>query len=196
MRTALRRNAVTVLETLIVITIISILAAMAYTSSNMSVDDQLLSAAQILANDLSYGRSLAVANNDKYMFTFNLTGNSYTLQHSGTNPALTNLPQTPFFRTPSPQNTVSLAALPEIGLQVSLLAVGATSGTSTSAITQIEFGPLGQTTDSRVATVWLAAGPAGSQQYISVSVNPVTGLASLSGLSSTAPPANLLPPGG
>ena len=64
----------TLIELLIVVAVMGILAGLVLPSSNPSLHDQLRSAAQILAGDLAYGRSLAVTHNSRYQFTFDLTG--------------------------------------------------------------------------------------------------------------------------
>ena len=73
---------------LIVVSILLVFAGLLIPCSNQTGYDQLLSAARVLASDLAYARSLAVTNNDQYTVSFSGSGNSYTLQYSGSNPAL------------------------------------------------------------------------------------------------------------
>jgi len=180
----------TLLELLIVIAVIGVLVGLAMPSSAPSVHEQLRSTARILATDLAYGRSLAVSNNGTYKVTFDIPNNRYTLQYSGSNPALRNLPRSPFSAPgdPADQRRVDLNALPHIGAAPQLAAVAAT-GTPMQAVTDLEFGPLGATTRSSPTTIWLAAGPTGKTRYITVSVNPVTGLVDIGADTGTAPPA-------
>ena len=73
----------TLVEVLMVVLLMSVLAAIALPSMNPSIHDQLQAVAEIVANDMAYGRSLAVANNGTYRFTFDLTNNQYYLQYTG-----------------------------------------------------------------------------------------------------------------
>ena len=90
------RTAFTLLELLLVMAVVGILLGMVLTRDEPSANDQLRAAAAILASDLDYGRSLAVANSDTYRFTFDNQNNRYILQYSGSNTALSALPATPF----------------------------------------------------------------------------------------------------
>src|SRR5687767_13343326 len=102
------------IELLIVVSIMGVLAALVLPNSNPGLHDQLQSAAQIVASDIAYGRSLAVANNSRYRFVFEANNNRYVLRHSGANTALNVLPSAAF-RSPSDppdQHIVELAALP------------------------------------------------------------------------------------
>ena len=184
-----RSAAFTLLELLLVMAIIGFLAAIVLPSLQPAVYDQLRSTAQILATDLSYARSLAVANNDNYRITFDLTGNTYTMTHSGANPALNTLPWTPFSSstdTPT-QHIVNLGNLPHVGPLVRLSAV-ATSGTTYQSVTTVEYGSLGQTIRADPTVVWLMAGAGTSRRYISLQVDPVTGLVQVNGYSNVGPP--------
>jgi prepilin-type N-terminal cleavage/methylation domain-containing protein len=184
-----RSAAFTLLELLLVMAIIGFLAAIVLPSLQPAVYDQLRSTAQILATDLSYARSLAVANNDNYRITFDLAGNTYTMTHSGANPALNTLPWTPFSSstdTPT-QHIVNLGNLPHVGPLVRLSAV-ATSGTTYQSVTTVEYGSLGQTIRADPTMVWLMAGAGTSRRYISLQVDPVTGLVQVNGYSNVGPP--------
>ena len=46
-------------------------------------------------------------------------------------------------------------------------------------LTQIEFGPLGSTTESDETVIWFSAGSGTTEQNVGVFVNPVTGLATV-----------------
>lgn len=180
-------------ELLMVITLMSIAAALALPSVNPGIHDQLQGAAEIVAGDLAYARGLAVTNNGTYRFTFDLTNSAYTLVYSGSDPSLKTLPSNPF-QAPGAdptQYTVALSQLPSLGGSVQLAAVG-TSGTNPAPQTTIEFGPYGSTTQSAATVVWLSAGAGAAQRFISVSVNPVTGLATIGPFEGTGPPSSIL----
>jgi prepilin-type N-terminal cleavage/methylation domain-containing protein len=165
------------IELLLVLTIMGILASMAIPNANPSLHDQLEGVAQMLAGDIAYARNLAVVNNSTYRFTFDITNNQYILKYSGTNPALVNLPKSPFgSQTDSAsQQTVQLSHLPHIGGSVQLAAVYSMT-TPAQSITDLEFGSLGQTTRAGNTIIWLGAGTGTAARYLSVRVNPVTGL--------------------
>ena len=97
--------------------------------------------------DLAYGRSLAVLNNDTYQFLFDLADNQYTLEYSGSNPALATLPPNPFHASQdsATQFVVRLAKLPRLGAPVSLYDVQELTPSPVEA-TSVQFGPLGATT--------------------------------------------------
>ncbi len=187
-----RRTAgLTALELLLVVVIVALLAAMVLPNAQEACYDQLRTTAQIVAADLAYARSLAVANNDNYRITFDLNGNTYTLTHSGTNAALNTLPFSPFSPGPlATQHVVGLNDLPHVGPVVRLSAV-ATTGSGMQAVGNIEFGPLGQTTCTAPTMVWLMAGNGTERRYITLQTNPVTGLIQVNGYSSVGPPQGI-----
>jgi Tfp pilus assembly protein FimT len=176
------------IEVLLVLAIMGVLVGLALPSSEPSIYDQLRAVARILANDLSYGRSLAVANNSTYRFTFDAAGNQYVLEHAGTNAALNKLPKLAFSadNASSDKYAVKLAELPHVGPTVRLFAATA-GGASPQAVTTLDFGPLGATTRSSPTTIWLAAGSGAATRYVSLSVNPVTGLVETGSVTSTPP---------
>jgi prepilin-type N-terminal cleavage/methylation domain-containing protein len=179
----------TLLELLLVVAIVAILAGVLLPNTQPAVYDQLRSTAQIVATDLAYARSLAVANNDNYRITFDLGANRYVLKHSGANAALNQLPNTPFssLGDPPDQHIVSLEDLPHAGPTVRLAAV-ATTGTTVQSVDNVEFGPLGQTTRTDPTTLWLMAGGGDDTKYMTLVVNPVTGITQVGGYSSVGPP--------
>lgn len=173
------------IEMLLVLAFIAILAAIAMPSMEPAVVDQLRATARIVAADLAYARSLAVGNNSTYRITFDLSKNRYVLQHSGTNGALDALPKSPFSSPgdPADRHIVALDDLPHVGSPVQL--AGVLSGAA--ALGNVEFGPLGQTINVQPTTIWLRAGRGDQARYISLEVNPVTGMVSIADCSKNAP---------
>src|ERR1700676_4458527 len=166
-RTPRIRSGLTVVEMLIVVMLMSILAAVTLPSAMPSLHEQLVGAAQIVAADLSYGRSLAVLNNDTYQFLFDLGNNQYTLQYAGGNAALAVLPPSPF---QSPQDLptqyiVRLRQLPRVGVPVALYDVQQLTPAPVEAST-VSFGPLGSTVQSQPTVIWLSAGAGTAKRYI------------------------------
>lgn len=177
------------IELLIVVSIMGILAALALPKFDPGIHDQLQAAARIVASDIAYGRSLSVANNSRYRITFDAKLNRYVLRHSGANAALNVLPEAPF-RSPSdpPQeHIVEFSSMPHLGgHNIRLLAVTG-SNNALIASSDLEFGPLGETTQSQETVVWLAGGRGDEARYLTVRVNPVTGLTSLGQFTSLIP---------
>ncbi len=182
----------TLIELLLVVAIIGILVAIVLPSSQPAVYDQLRSTAEIVSSHLAYARSLAVANNSKYSITFDINGNRFALKHSGTSSTLAKLPKTPFALSSdtAEQQFLDLDDIPHVGPTVRL-AGAATIGTTSETAASIEFGPLGQTTSGDPTTIWLMAGSGDNKKYITIVVNPVTGLAELGDYASTGPPSEI-----
>ena len=177
------------IELLIVISIMGIFAGVVLTSFDPSIHDRLQGTAQILATDIAYARDLAVTNNSTYTITFDTTTHQYVIEHSGTNTALETLPETPFRNPSDPpdQQITDLQNLPFGGGPVELIAVHDLTP-SIVTVTDVEFGPLGETTRSFDMQIWLAAGEGEARRYLPMLVHPVTGLTTLGELQTEAPP--------
>jgi hypothetical protein len=171
-----------------------------------SATDQLRSTARMLSAELAYARSLAVNNNSTYRVTFDARRNRIILEHSGTNAALDNLPDSAFRRPgdPATQHIVDLDDLPHVGRPVQLLgAAGYTDWwldlfgheeaprTATGRVNSVEFGPLGETDVADSTVVWLACGAGDDTQYTWLAINPITGLTQTGRITTDSPPAFL-----
>ncbi len=182
------RSAFSLIELLIVISLVGILSSLALTSIAPTVHDQLHSAANVVAAELAYGRSLAVANNSKYRFDFDVAGNRLVLRHSGIDSSLFNLPPSPF-RSPTDlasQQTLRLGELPSLGLPVRLFGAQTVAG-ATATTTFVEFGPYGETTRAETTYLYLAAGAGEARRFIPLSINPITGLTTIGAFTGAAP---------
>lgn len=173
----LNRNGFTLIELLIVVSIMAILSALVIPSATPAISQRLHSAAEMMATDLGYVRSLAVSNASEYRVTFDVTNNRYVIEHSGSNTALDTLPPGPFWAAddPATQHIVDLNLIPTLsrgGVRLSTVATG--DGTP---LTEVEFGPLGATTESDETLIWFSAGGGSQERAVAVFVNPVTGLA-------------------
>lgn len=178
----------TLVEVMIAVAVIAVVAAMAIPSFEPDVAAKLESFAQIVASDLRQARDLAVSGNSTYRVTFERTDNRYYLTHVGSNAALNTLPS-PLF--PNAANTATrtytdLDDLPQLGADARLAAVEARRSTVT-AVTTVEFGPLGATTETADTIVWLTSGPATNALYIGIRVNAVTGLTTIEPMTAAAP---------
>jgi prepilin-type N-terminal cleavage/methylation domain-containing protein len=182
-----RPRGYSLLELLLVVAVIAILAALVLPSAQPAVVEQLRSTARIVADDMAYARSLAVANNSAYRITFDITGNRYTLTYSGTNASLATLPATPFAtsRDTTTQQITDLDELPHVGPTVRLAKV--LSGTSKQIVNYVEFNSLGETTGAESTLIWLTAGGGTDARYITLEVNPVTGIVFVGDCTSSGP---------
>jgi prepilin-type N-terminal cleavage/methylation domain-containing protein len=184
-----RRRALTLIELLLTLAVLGILAAILIPQLSGDLPERLAAGAQVVSADLDYARSLAVANNSSYRITFDPANNRYYLQHSGTNVQFNTLPRSPFRQIDDPvnQQTTNLSSLPipEPGVTLAAVVQMQSSGQSTSTV---EFTPLGGTTSSYQTVIWLVSGGSSMRRYVSIQVNPITGLVSI-GPTVTALPA-------
>lgn len=164
------------IELLIVVVVLGIITGAVLTQLQSTVNDQLDAAAQVVASDLYYVRNLSVSNNSSYRFTFEPHTSRYYFEHSGTNVALNTLPASPHGVTsesPTRQSTnIALVSLNAASVEVAAVELRAVTPV---AATELEFGPLGETTRSEETVIWLAAGLGDARRYLPLTVNPVTG---------------------
>jgi prepilin-type N-terminal cleavage/methylation domain-containing protein len=183
-----RRTGITLIELLMVVAIVGILAGAAVISTSPARNSQLRAVAEIVAEDLAYVRSLAVTYNSKYLLTFDATGNHYVLRHSGTDVALNTLPTGArvTYSTNAAQQVFDFDDMPALAEGVRLLGVR-TGGTTPTTVTTLEFGPLGQTTQAESTVIWLTVGRGDGLRFISISVDPVSGLTTIGDVQGTVP---------
>jgi Tfp pilus assembly protein FimT len=177
---------------LVVITLVAIIAGVVITKFDSVSHDQLLGTAQVVAADIAQARNLAVTNNSSYKITFDPEGNRYVLTHSGINSALDVLPASAFHSASgsTTQHATDLSSLPLGSSIVSLAGVESSdpkSATAPEQVLDVEFGPLGETTRTLRTTIWLSAGARNEWKFIGIEIDPITGLASIGTLQTTAP---------
>jgi len=185
-----RRLALTLIEVLLTLAVLSILAAVLIPQLSGDVPERLSAGAQIIAADLDYARSLAVANNSTYRLTFDVSNNKYDLRHTGTNAIFNTLPRSPFRQTDdtADKQTTKLSQLPLPEPGVKLTTVVQMIGTPQAATT-IEFNALGGTACASPSVIWLSCGKGNIRRYCSVIVDPVTGLVSIGSTVTSLPSA-------
>jgi len=182
------RPGLTLIEILITVAILGILAAAIIPQFGATAPDQVRGAAQIVASDIDYARSLAISNNSTYLITYSKDRNGYTLTHSGTNTSLDDLPDNPF-RKPSDDSKsliVMLSDFPHVGSGAKIAAI-VTDEPAPQAVTSIEFGTLGQTTRKQPTLIWLSSRAGAEDIYLPIEVNPVTGMTTIGEITTVAP---------
>ncbi|HUE73120.1 MAG TPA: prepilin-type N-terminal cleavage/methylation domain-containing protein [Pirellulaceae bacterium] len=189
------RCGLSLVELIVVILILAILAAFAVPHVGAGVDDRLATAATAVVGDLEMARSLAVSNASNYRFMFDTAQSTYTLKHVGTNTALDVLPASPFHHVSDSGRllTAELDDLPSLGGDVQLVSVQINLSPP-AEVADLEFGRLGSTTRVDETVLWLAAGRGSDRRYLSVVVNPTTGLAEPKPPAQKAKPDGVLDP--
>jgi len=174
------RPAYTLVELMVVIAVIGIIASVVITTLNPGIHDKLDSVAQIVIADLDYARNLAVSNGSTYKITFDPGGDSYVLTHDGSNPALDNLPSSPFGQSTDPpdQQTTVLSSLPAGGPKVSVYGVYKLTP-SAVLVNDVSFGSFGETTRPEQTVIELTCGYGENKRIRVVYIDPITGLATL-----------------
>lgn len=184
------RRGLSLIELLLTLAVLAILAAALIPQLTADLPERLDAAAQVVASDLDYARALAVANNSTYRVTFQPDQNQYYLRHTGGNSLFNALPRSPFRQNDDPvnQQTTRLSdlPLPEPGVRLVTLVVMQGAGQSA---THIEFKGLGETASKYESVVWLSCGNGAARRYISVHVNPITGLTEIGPLRGALPAA-------
>jgi prepilin-type N-terminal cleavage/methylation domain-containing protein len=171
------RRGYTLVEVMIAVSITAIMAGAAVPLFQPNVTVQLEATGQVVAADLMRVRDLAVSNNSSYRLTFDLAQNQYYLEHTGTNAALNTLPSTIYLNSSNTatRQYTKLDDLPHIGVSPKLHAV-VTVATGATNVTTVEFDALGATTASAETQIWLTTGSGDGLRYISLRIDPVTGL--------------------
>lgn len=192
-----RQRAFTLIELLIVLSLMAMLAGLVLPKTAATLEDQLQSMAQTMAADLAYARSLAVTNNSRYRVTFQFSENRYVLEHAGSDPTLQTLPASAFRNPSDPPDKyiVDLDELPQLGVPVRIVAA-ATYGSSIAPASRVEFGPLGDTAATSFTLIWLGAGTGAARRYYVIAIHPVTGLVLADprlGFTASPPPGSVMP---
>jgi prepilin-type N-terminal cleavage/methylation domain-containing protein len=184
------RTGLTLIELLLTIAVLGILAAVLLPQLSGDLPERLSAAAQVVSTDLDYARSLAVANNTTYRITFDPPNNRYYLRHSGDAAQYNTLPHSTFRQANDPvdQQTTNLSQLPlpEPGVQLLTVVQMQGSGQPTN---EAVFNERGGTESLQQTVLWLSCGRGNVRRYISVVVDPVTGLVTIGPVASALPTA-------
>ncbi len=174
----LARTGYTLVEMLIVVTIIGIVATVAIPTMSSAPAAGLKSAGRVFASDLRLASELAVQYGTEYTVDFDVTRNRFQLRHTGTGspPPLQN-PQAPP-GTPVGTYLVELGSFGGNSTNPNGLRLkGAELKTSDQSVTNITFGPSGGTGPSRTddTEIWLQSGTGGQSAFLRLTVSAVTG---------------------
>lgn len=170
-----------------VVALMAILAAVLLPGAGADISWQLESVGSVLSSEIGYCRSLAISNTSTYQVDFDVANDRYKLTHTGGAAALDTLPTGVFgSNTERALRRVEVRDLNPMGTEVRLYAVYKMTPTAV-AVTDVEFGPLGETTRSEPTVVWLEAGQGGERRWLPVTINPVTGLAQTGEIQVSAP---------
>ena len=178
MRFRCARQAFTLVEMLIAITVLAILAAVLIPASDSRPAQSLQSLAFVLANDLRLARSQAIQSNSEWTIQFDMSENSYELLHTGSGSFP--IPQNHLL-PPSQQNGQYHVDLDQIGVvsegDTGVQLAGAALVESDANVTDVTFGPLGGTgpTRSEDTLIVLTQGSESNMRSITLTVSWVTG---------------------
>jgi prepilin-type N-terminal cleavage/methylation domain-containing protein len=183
-----KRRGVSLVEILFVVAVLALVAVGAVVYFQPGITDELENAAQIVLADVERARNLSVANNTKYKLVFSSDGSGYYLQHSGSNTALNTLPSWPYKQASdsSDKQTTVLKTLPGL-TDVDLIGVVKVASSGRTRLTELEFTSAGATSHTESTEIWLAAGSGTSRRYLTVTINPTTGLAGVGDIAGAAP---------
>ena len=179
--------AFTIVEVMIVIVFLSVAVAMLLPQVNASLDQQVEATGRALVSDLEYARNLALVNNSTYQLTVDADAGQLILEHTGSNTSLDTLPTGPYRLSsdPSDKKITQLDSIPGIATAATFVAMYA-DGASQTAVNTVEFDSLGATSRSEQTVLIVGAGGGDARRYVTLTINPVTGLVTRAAASNTS----------
>lgn len=172
---ATNRSGYTLVEMLIVVTIVGLMASVVLpTLSSTSGAVSLEAMARTLAADLRVARQSAVQYNSTYAVTFNLADNSYNVgPSSGGGPSVVNA-----LSHGTSGTTIDLDQFGAGRMKQSHVVIGgAALKVSKSSVTDVVFGPAGGTGPTRTqdTVIWLQENTGQNRRCILITVSWITG---------------------
>lgn len=171
------RRGYTLIEMLIVMTVIGILATIALPGRISNPAVSLKAAGRVLASDLRLASDLAVQYATDYTLTFDVARNEYRLTETGPgNPPPLSNPHNP--SGPTGSYIVSPGQIDGTsGDSFGVRLLGVKLKTSGQSVTNIILGAEGGTSPARVqdTEIWLMQGPNWNAEYLRLTVTAATG---------------------
>ena len=160
----------------------AILAALLLSQSQPSIASSLQQTAAVVASELDVARSLAITNGSQYRVVFDVARNKMRIRHVGANRQLDTVPLDAL-HPPDPSGD-RVTRLEDLRTEVEL--AGVLRGGAT--VSFVEFNELGETGGPAATKVWLTAGRQAARRYLAITIDPVTGLATVGLVTKARPP--------
>ncbi len=146
----------TLIEMLIVVVILSIAAMAAIPMFSSGADMQIRSAANMIASDLEYARSMAISRGQNYSVVFNDTTESYSIKdQTGTvinHPVKKGFPYTINFKTDSRLSKVNISSTNLTGDTVTFEPIGSPVGLTVEGTISLSAGSITATVNVEPVT--------------------------------------------
>lgn len=176
--TRFRRSGHTLIEMLMIMTVVGILASIVIPAMSTGSSVGLTAAGRVLASDLRLASDLSIQYSTQYTVTFDVVNNQYrlTLTGPGNPPAL----QNPYDQAGGATGTY-IVPIGQFGgssaTRQGIRLLGANLKTSGQSVGNITFGSLGGTVPARTddTQIWLISGPTTNPQYVRLTVTAATG---------------------
>lgn len=177
-KTRKNRSAFTLVELLIVVSLVGVLVSIAVPAFRSHRTQSLESVARILAADLRLARSQAIQFNTEYTVRFDVANNAYELVHTGTgNPPPLRNPLAPVGEEDGPYRVeVGRLGTPTTGNN-GIRLVGAVLEASRQTVDEVTLGPLGGTGPTRTedTLIGLATKPDEGTRFVLLTVSWING---------------------
>jgi type II secretory pathway pseudopilin PulG len=164
----------TLLEVMIVILLLAIITGIVIPRAVTDRPEVLRSAAEVLAADLAFARSLAVTRGGPHKVVLFPGTGTYWIEYAGNNPALAELPSSPFAALDSTSRRLvfRLEEMAGVGRGITIWGCIPSQGSGEQTII---FDPLGSLVSPQDITIVLTALENHQPWYVAVRVRAATG---------------------
>ncbi len=178
----------TLLEVMIVILLLAIITGIVIPRAGTDRPEVLRSAAEVLAADLTFARSLAVTRGGPHKVVLLPGTGTYWIEYAGNNPALAELPPSPFAALDSTSQRLvfRLEEMPGVGRGITIWGCIPSQGSGEQTII---FDPLGSLASPQDITIILTALENNQPWYVAIRVRAATGHPEVSNPTQTLPAA-------